>query len=41
MLTTTQIAGIVGAGLAGAAYVPQISHLIRERPRLPNLGMVP
>src|SRR5215510_3779535 len=31
MLTTTQIAGFVGAGLAGAAYVPQISHLIRAR----------
>jgi hypothetical protein len=29
MLTTTQIAGFVGAGLAGAAYIPQISHLIR------------
>jgi PQ loop repeat len=29
MLTTTEIAGFVGAGLAGAAYVPQISHLIR------------
>ena len=31
MLTTTQVAGFVGAGLAGAAYVPQISHLIRAR----------
>jgi hypothetical protein len=31
MLTITQIAGFVGAGLAGAAYVPQISHLIRAR----------
>ena len=31
MLTTTQIAGFAGAGLAGAAYVPQISHLIRAR----------
>lgn len=31
MLTVTQIAGFVGAGLAGAAYVPQISHLIRAR----------
>ena len=31
MLTTTEIAGFVGAGLAGAAYVPQISHLIRAR----------
>jgi signal transduction histidine kinase len=31
MLTATQIAGFVGAGLAGAAYIPQISHLIRAR----------
>jgi uncharacterized protein with PQ loop repeat len=31
MLTTTEVAGFVGAGLAGAAYVPQISHLIRAR----------
>ena len=30
-MTTTEIAGFVGAGLAGAAYVPQISHLIRAR----------
>ena len=29
MLTATQIGGVVGAGLAGAAYVPQIAHLIR------------
>jgi hypothetical protein len=29
MLTITQIAGFVGAGLGGAAYVPQISHLVR------------
>ena len=29
MLTITEIAGFAGAGLAGAAYVPQISHLIR------------
>jgi uncharacterized protein with PQ loop repeat len=29
MLTTTEILGVVGAGLAGAAYVPQISHLIK------------
>ena len=29
MLTTTEIAGFIGAGLAGAAYIPQISHLIR------------
>ena len=25
----TELAGFIGAGLAGAAYVPQISHLIR------------
>ncbi|HEY7261961.1 MAG TPA: PQ-loop repeat-containing protein [Trebonia sp.] len=31
MLTTTQIAGFIGAGLAGAAYVPQIYHLIKAR----------
>ena len=31
MLTATQIGGFVGAGLAGAAYVPQIAHLIRAR----------
>jgi hypothetical protein len=31
MLTATQIGGFVGAGLAGVAYVPQISHLIRAR----------
>ncbi|MGZ4663639.1 MAG: PQ-loop domain-containing transporter [Mycobacteriaceae bacterium] len=29
MLNTTEIMGFVGAGLAGAAYVPQISHLIK------------
>ena len=29
VLTATEIAGYLGAGLAGAAYVPQISHLIR------------
>ena len=29
MLTATEIAGFVGAGLAGAAYIPQISHVIR------------
>ena len=29
MLNATEIAGFVGAGLAGAAYIPQISHLIR------------
>ena len=27
----TEIAGFVGAALAGAAYVPQILHLIRAR----------
>jgi hypothetical protein len=31
MLTITQIAGFAGVGLSGAAYVPQISHLIRAR----------
>ncbi len=31
MLTATEIAGFAGAALAGAAYVPQISHLIRAR----------
>jgi hypothetical protein len=31
MLTATEIAGFVGAGLAGAAYIPQISHLVRAR----------
>jgi len=31
MLTATQIGGFVGAGLAGVAYVPQVSHLIRAR----------
>ena len=31
MLIATQIGGFVGAGLAGAAYIPQISHLIRAR----------
>jgi hypothetical protein len=31
ILTATEIAGFAGAGLAGAAYVPQISHLIRAR----------
>ncbi len=29
MLRVTEAAGFIGAGLAGAAYVPQISHLIR------------
>src|SRR5690348_15184812 len=31
MLTITQIAGFAGAMLAGAAYVPQVSHLVRAR----------
>ena len=31
MLTATEIAGFAGTGLAGAAYVPQISHLVRAR----------
>jgi hypothetical protein len=31
MLTATEVGGFVGAGLAGAAYVPQISHLVRAR----------
>jgi hypothetical protein len=31
MLTITQIGGFAGAGLAGAAYVPQITHLVRAR----------
>lgn len=31
MLTATQIAAFVGVGLAGAAYVPQIWHLVRVR----------
>jgi hypothetical protein len=29
VLTATQIAGFIGVGLAGAAYVPQIWHLVR------------
>ena len=29
MLTATEVGGFVGAGLAGAAYVPKISHLVR------------
>jgi hypothetical protein len=28
VLRATELAGFIGAGLAGAAYVPQISHLI-------------
>jgi hypothetical protein len=31
MLTATEIAGFAGAGLAGAAYVPQITHLVKAR----------
>jgi hypothetical protein len=31
MLTATEIAGFIGAALAGAAYAPQISHLVRAR----------
>ena len=30
-MNATEIAGFAGVGLAGAAYVPQISHLIRAR----------
>jgi uncharacterized protein with PQ loop repeat len=30
-MTVTEIAGFAGAGLAGLAYVPQISHLVRAR----------
>ena len=29
VLTAVEVAGFTGAGLAGAAYVPQISHLVR------------
>jgi hypothetical protein len=31
VLRATELAGFVGAGLAGAAYFPQIWHLTRER----------
>jgi len=31
MLRATELAGFIGAGLAGAAYVPRIWHLTRER----------
>jgi uncharacterized protein with PQ loop repeat len=31
MLRATELAGFVGALLAGGAYVPQIRHLIKER----------
>lgn len=27
----TEVAGYAGAAMAGAAYVPQISHMVRER----------
>lgn len=30
MIHPDELAGLIGAGLAGAAYVPQIVHLIRE-----------
>jgi hypothetical protein len=29
VLSVTEIAGFIGVGLAGAAYVPQIWHLVR------------
>lgn len=29
-MTTTEIASFVGVGLAGIAYLPQITHLIKE-----------
>ena len=31
MLRATELAGFAGALLAGAAYVPQIRHLVKER----------
>lgn len=31
MLRLTELAGFIGAGLAGAAYIPQIWHLVHER----------
>ena len=31
MTRTTEFAGFIGAAIAGAAYVPQIAHLVRER----------
>ena len=31
MLRVTEVAGFIGAALAGAAYVPQIWHLVVER----------
>ena len=30
-MSLTELAGYAGAGLAGAAYIPQISHMVRER----------
>ena len=30
-MSLTEIAGYVGASLAGAAYIPQIAHMVRER----------
>ncbi len=30
-MSATEFAGFVGTGIAGAAYVPQIWHLTRER----------
>jgi hypothetical protein len=30
-MKATELAGFVGTGIAGAAYVPQIWHLTRER----------
>jgi hypothetical protein len=30
-MTITEVAGFAGAGRAGAAYVPQIAHLVRAR----------
>lgn len=31
MVRATELAGFIGAGLAGLAYIPQIWHLIHER----------
>ena len=31
MLRATELAGFLGAALAGAAYVPQVWHLVREQ----------
>ena len=30
-MSLTELAGYAGAGLGGAAYAPQISHMVRER----------